>query len=195
MISDQPKPILYEEMPLDDFMRLSNEQPFELIEGRIIYKMANGYLHGEILHIIFGLLNAFVSQHSLGRVYMEMTFIYSARSNWVRGSRVPDIMFYEKNRFENYKQTITDKNLPLAIVPDLIIEVLSPTDNLLDVQDRIMFDFDNGVKQIWLIDPQKRGALVYLPDANRPTRFGEDGVLSAPAILPNFELHLGMVWA
>ncbi|MCL4252605.1 MAG: Uma2 family endonuclease [Anaerolineae bacterium] len=56
-------------------------------------------------------------------------------------------------------------------------------------------NFDNGVKQIWLIDPDRRGALVYLPDANRPTRFGEGGVLSAPAILPNFELHLATVWA
>jgi len=195
MITDQPKQIFSEGMSLDDFMRLSNDQPFELIEGEKIEKMPNGFLHGEILHIIFRLLDAFVSQHSLGRVYMEMTFIYAPRTNWVRGSRIPDVMFYEKTRFENYKQTITDKSLPLAIVPDLIIEVLSPTDNMLDVQDRIMFDFDNGVKAIWLIDPERRGALVYLPDANRPTRFGEDGVLSAPNILPNFGLALNTIWA
>ena len=195
MITNPSKQLVSDEMPLDDFMRLSNDQPFELIAGERIEKMPNGFLHGEILHIIFRLLDAFVSQHALGRVYMEMTFIYAPRSNWVRGSRIPDIMFYEKTRFETYKQTITDKNLPLAIVPNLIIEILSPTDNLLDVQDRIMFDFDNGVKQIWLIDPDRRGALVYLPDANRPTRYGEDGVLSAPAILPNFELHLTTVWA
>ncbi|PJF27901.1 MAG: hypothetical protein CUN52_13875, partial [Phototrophicales bacterium] len=91
-------------------------------------------------------------------------------------------------------QTIIDKNLPLALVPDLVIEILSPTDHMLDIQDRIMFDFDNGVKMIWLIDPDRRGALVYTPHANRPTRYGEDGVLSAPDILPNFELHLNTIW-
>jgi Uma2 family endonuclease len=182
-------------MSLDDFLRLSAEQPFELINGEKIEKMPTGYLHGAILRVIFRLLDAFVTQHHLGEVYPEMTFVYTPSTNWVRGARVPDIMFYQKSRIEDYLKTIVNKNLPLALVPDLVIEILSPTDNIFDIQDRILFDFDNGVKMIWLIDPDRRGALVYTPHANRPTRFGEDGVLSAPDILPNFELHLATVWA
>ncbi|MCU0479813.1 MAG: Uma2 family endonuclease [Anaerolineae bacterium] len=192
MISDQPKQILSEGMSLDDFMRLSNEQPFELIDGRIIEKMPTGLPHNVIVRAIFRLLDPFVVQHDLGEAFAENAFITEERTDWVRGSRVPDIAFYRKERIQHIMKAMP---AVIPIVPDLIIEVLSPTDNLFDVQDRIMFDFDNGVKQIWLIDPQKQGALVYLPDANRPTRFGEDGVLSAPAILPNFELHLGAVWA
>jgi Uma2 family endonuclease len=195
MLTDKPQLDLREGMSLDDFMRQSNDQPFELINGQRIDKMPNGFLHGEVLHLTYELLKTFVVQYGLGRAYMEMTFVYSASSNWVRGARVPDIMFYEKTRFENYKKMIVDKNLPLAIVPDFIIEILSPTDNIFDIQDRILFDFDNGVKVIWLIDPQRRGSLVYTADTMRPQRFGEDGVLSASDILPNFTLELSKIWA
>jgi len=60
---------------------------------------------------------------------------------------------------------------------------------------RTLFDLDNGAKVIWIIDPESRSAWVYTSDTNRPQRFGADGVLSAPDILPNFLLELSNLWA
>ncbi|MDZ4672242.1 MAG: Uma2 family endonuclease [Phototrophicales bacterium] len=192
MLTDRPQIDLREGMSLDEFLRQSNDQPFELINGRRIDKMPPGLPHNVILRAIFRLLDPFVMQHDLGEAFSENAFITEERTDWVRGSRIPDISFYRKARIQHIMNAMP---AVIPIVPDLIMEILSPTDNLLDVQDRILFDFDNGVKQIWLIDPERRGALVYIPDANRPQRFGEDGVLSAPDILPNFELALNKIWA
>jgi Uma2 family endonuclease len=195
MITDHPKPNLREGMSLDDFLHQSPQQPFELINGKRLDKMPTGYLHGVVLRMIFRLLDAFVTQYGLGEVYQEMTFISEERPDWVRNSRVPDIMFYEKTRIEKYLATVLNKSLPLAIAPDLIIEILSPTDQILDIQDKTNLDLDNGVKMVWLIDPMNRGALVYSADAMRPQRFGEDGILTAEMLLPNFVLELNKVWA
>ncbi len=195
MITNYPQPDLRQGMSLDDFMRQSHQQPFELINGKRLDKMPTGYLHGVVLRMIFRLLDTFATQYGLGEVYQEMTFISEEHPDWVRGSRVPDIMFYEKIRIEKYLATVVNKSLPLAIVPDLVIEILSPTDQILDVQDKTNLDLDNGVKLIWLIDPMNRGALVYRADVMRPQRFGTDGTLTAETLLPNFALELEKVWA
>lgn len=190
MITDKPN--LREGMSLDDFLRLSHEQPFELIDGEKLDKMPPGLKHQFVLRAIFRLLDTFVIQNNLGEVFPETAFIIEPRRNWVKGSRIPDISFYAKPRIEQY---MIDMPRVVPIVPDLIIEIISPTDTYDDIQLRTLFDLDNDVKVIWIIDPESRSAWVYTSDTTRPQRFGEDGVLSAPDILPHFALELSKVWA
>lgn len=183
-------------MSLDDFMRLSNDQPFEIVNGRRIDKMSTGQLHSEIIQQIFILLYLHITQFQLGRLYQETTYILpeNATSKWVRGSRMPDIMFYVGNRMKEYNQTNTDKTKPIALVPDFIIEVLSSTDRFADIDNRLLSDFDNGVKVIWLIDPIDKKAWIYTLDNPTPQRFHLTGHLTAPDILPNFALDLSQIW-
>ncbi|MDX2075313.1 MAG: Uma2 family endonuclease [bacterium] len=192
MLTDNPQIDLREGMSLDDFLRQSNDQPFELIDGRRIDKMPSGLPHNVILRAIFRLLDPFVVQNDLGEAFAENAFIIEERTNWVRGSRVPDIAFYRKARIQHI---MTAMPAVIPIVPDLIIEIISPTDSYDDIQLKTIFDLDNGVKAIWIIDPVNHSAWVYTPDTMRPQRFGEDGVLSAPDILPNFTLELSKIWA
>ncbi|MCU0482322.1 MAG: Uma2 family endonuclease [Anaerolineae bacterium] len=191
MITDKPN--LREGMSLDDFLELSHDQPFELIDGEKIDKMPPGLKHQLVLRKIRRLLEDFAMfDNQLGEVFSENAFIIEARRDWVKGSRTPDISFYVKSRIEGY---IADIPRVVPIVPDLIIEIISPTDRYDDIQLRTLFDLDNGAKVIWIIDPESRSAWVYTSDTTRPQRFGEDGVLSAPDILPNFSLELSKVWA
>lgn len=183
---------LREGMSLNDFLQLSHDQPFELINGEKLDKMPPGLKHQVVLRAIFRLLDAFVLQNNVGEVFSENAFIIESRRNWVKGSRTPDISFYAKNRIEQY---MADMPGVLPLVPDLIIELISPTDRYDDIQLRTLFDLDNGVKVIWMIDPESRSAWVYTSDTTRPQRFAEDGVLSAPDILPNFSLELSKIWA
>ena len=198
MINNPPTPIdVSNGMSLDDFMRLSNEQPFEIVNGRRIDKMASGQLHSEIIQKIFILLYLHITQFQLGRLYQETTFILPERrgSKWVMGSRLPDVMFYVGNRIEEYNKTNTDNTKPIALIPDLIIEVLSPTDLFSDVEDKIFMDLDNGVKMLWLIDPIHKRASIYTPNSTAIQRFHIEGQLTAPDILPNFTLDLAQIWA
>ncbi len=197
MINNPPTPIdVSNGMSLDDFMRLSNEHPFEIVNGRRIDKMSTGRKHSEIIQKIFILLYLHITQFQLGRLYQETTFILpeNVTPRWVKGSRMPDIMFYIKARIDAYDAINPIDDNPFAIPPDLIIEVLSPTDLFSDVEDKIFMDLDNGVKMLWLIDPIHKRASIYTADSTAIQRFHIEGQLTAPDILPNFALDLADVW-
>ncbi|MCU0480021.1 MAG: Uma2 family endonuclease [Anaerolineae bacterium] len=183
-------------MPIELYLTESHHNPFEIINGERVPKMPSGWIHSEIIRLIFRLLDAFVTAHQLGDVYAETTFIFphTSKKNWVTGSRIPDVMFYAGSQVRDFIQTAEDKNLPLAIVPDLIIEVLSPTDTFSQIDEKVSYDLANGVKMVWLIDPNRRKAWVYTPDTENSQVFGAEGVLTAEEILPNFKLELAKLW-
>lgn len=183
-------------MPIELYLTESQNNPFEIINGERVLKMPSGWIHSEIIRLIFRLLDAFVTAHQLGDVYAETTFIFphTSKKNWVSGSRIPDVMFFTGSRLRDFIQTTDDKNLPLAIGPDLIIEVLSPTDTFSLIDEKVSYDLANGVKAVWLIDPNRRKAWVYTPDTENSQVFGAEGVLTAEELLPNFKLELAKLW-
>ena len=83
------------------------------------------------------------------------------------------------------------KFLPLC--PELVVEILSPSDSLRQLKEKMEEFIANGAKLGWLIDSKKRQVHVYRP--NRPVE-----VLDAPATLsgePEFAglvLDLDSVW-
>ncbi|MDX2077402.1 MAG: Uma2 family endonuclease [bacterium] len=202
MIANPTPPIdVSNGMSLDDFMRLSHEQPFEIVNGRRIDKnkqMSTIFDHFYIIRALFRILDAYLLKTNLGEVFSEATFILPDADNpsWVKGSRLPDLMIFTRERFDAYIANKSDyRTKPLILIPDLIIEVISPNDRFADIDNRLLSDFDNGVKVIWLIDPTEKKAWIYTHDSLTPQRFGADGHLTAPSILPNFTLDLSQIWA
>jgi Uma2 family endonuclease len=59
--------------------------------------------------------------------------------------------------------------------PFLCIEILSPSDRIAEMQDRIDDYLNFGVRYVWLIHPKTRRAFVYTADGVREAK---DGVLS-----------------
>ena len=105
-------------MPLDDFIRLYDEQPFELIDGQRIVKMPNVAGHGEIAQFIFLTLHLFITPKNLGIVFHEMPFVLSYTSNWVTGSRTPDVMYYQMERVLAYREADPDyRQKPYVLDP------------------------------------------------------------------------------
>jgi Uma2 family endonuclease len=72
-------------MPIEAYLREARETPFEIINGERIYKMPSGWMHSEIIRLIFRLLDSFVTLHHLGDVYPESTFIFPHpdHKNWL----------------------------------------------------------------------------------------------------------------
>ncbi|MDP9053111.1 MAG: Uma2 family endonuclease [Acidobacteriota bacterium] len=59
--------------------------------------------------------------------------------------------------------------------PLLCIEILSPSDRIVEMQDRIHDYLDFGVRYVWLIDPRTRLTYVHTPDGVQEVK---DGVLT-----------------
>ncbi|MDX2075320.1 MAG: Uma2 family endonuclease [bacterium] len=197
MITDNSQTDIQQGMLLEDYLREANEKPFEIINGERVYQMPNWMLHSEILQRVFFLFYFYVSEHNWGRVYQETTYITPDRNdaNWVRGSRIPDIMLFEGTRVAEYFQNTPDWiKRPMPIVPDMVIEVISHTDMFSKVNEKAYLDLANGVKVVWLIDPLLRKAWVYTPDGDSPVVFGAEGILTEETLLPNFKLELTKIW-
>ncbi len=184
-------------MPLDDFIRQYDQQPFELINGERILKMPTVSLHTEVIRILFLALYAWVSQRKLGEVFQEATFILPDRADasWVTGARTPDVLFYTGNRVADYKaDTPNWHQRPYPLVPDLVIEVVSPNDLYSDVERKVAAYLVDGVRLVVVVDPQLQRVTVDLPDGTHHKLAG-DAVLDLSAVIDGCALPLAEIFA
>lgn len=182
-------------MPLDEFIRLyESDGPFELVNGERIVLMPTVAGHGYTLKIIYFALSLFAAAQKLGEVLSELPFVVSYTPNWVTGSRVPDVMFYTADRMQAYKAQHTDwKQKPYILVPDLAVEVVSPNDDLVVLDDKIDNYLADGVHVVWAIDPDRQRVSVYTLIAPQPftrqqTSLKVGDTLMGGDLLPGFEI-------
>jgi Uma2 family endonuclease len=143
---------------LDDYVTLyEQEGPFEIINGERIPLMPPVAIHVLVIRSLFRVLDPFCQQNNLGQVFTEMPFVLVFDQNWVRGSRVPDLLFVGKERWQSYIEAVEDwYDKPLVLVPDLVVEVVSANDLYTDVQAKVERYIADGVKLVWVIDPKRR---------------------------------------
>jgi Uma2 family endonuclease len=74
-------------------------------------------------------------------------------------------------------------------VPDLVVEVLSPSERPRAVTEKVRAYLDAGVRLVWVADPRTRTATVHA--LGQPARtIDEDGVLDGEAVVPGFRCAL-----
>ncbi len=73
--------------------------------------------------------------------------------------------------------------------PFLCIEVLSPSDRVREMQERIDDYLEFGVQYVWLIDPQTRRAFVYTAEGVREVKDGMLGTTNPAIRVSLFELE------
>ena len=101
--------------------------------------------------------------------------------------RSPDVSWIAVNRWNS----LSDKQKRgfAPIDPDFVIELLSPTDNLAETQQKMLEYMDCGVILGWLINPDRREVEIYRNGGNKEilnnpsSVFGED-------ILPGLTVDL-----
>jgi Uma2 family endonuclease len=181
-----------EGMPLDEFLRRQGEQPFELIEGESVLVSASVYGSGEILSLLLEALFAYVSAEKQARIYSDTTFVLpnTTEEQWVEGSRIPDVMAYKSTRLTEYRKSTSDWKLkPLRLVPDLTVEIVSPTDKLSKVWRKASIYLDDGVSLVWVINPMRETVTIFAQE-EAPITLGKADTLSGGDLLPGFSLIL-----
>lgn len=180
----------YETLPLeqrdditvDELERLALPATAELYEGRLVFKMASP-LHGAIQSNIITQLGKYLEQNPLGALLTETHFkLWPERNN---RARVPDVSFVLTERLPE------DMLHYPAMAPDLAVEILSPTDNFLEVMDKVDEYLEQGTKIVWLVIPQKKEVLICTAEGKHSAR----ETLTAPELLPGLEISLKKVFA
>lgn len=183
-------------MTLDEFSHLYDEEgAFEIIAGERKPLMPNVAIHIMTARKLFMLLAAFLLENPIGELFAEAPFVMSDDRQWVRGSRVPDLMFFVAARFAAYKQRVPDwLSKPFVLVPDMVIEIVSPNDRYSDIDERVARYRQDGVRQIWVVDPQRQKVAVHVSESDQQTNLSGDSVLTGGEILPGFEIRVTQIF-
>ena len=158
------------------------EKRFELVVGVLRMMSPAGGRHGEIAANLHLLLGGYVKQHQLGRTFIGDTgFLIRRNPDTVRA---PDVSFVSEARLGHYA------NYPgfLPLAPDLVAEVVSPSDRPADVNDKVADWLLAGVHCVLVIYPEKNSVSVHW-SANQ-IRDYRDGTVDLTDILPGFELEV-----
>ena len=57
----------------------------------------------------------------------------------------------------------------LAGAPDLVIEVLSPSNTVTEIYDKEKLCLENGAQEFWVVDPDRRQVKISTPDGRTVT--------------------------
>lgn len=106
--------------------------------------------------------------------------------------RSPDVSWVEKTRLAALTPKQKQRFLPLC--PDFVIELLSPSDNLQALQDKMREYIENGTRLAWLIDAQIKRAYVFRTEAE-VSILDNPEYLSGDAVLIGFRLDMEKIWS
>jgi Uma2 family endonuclease len=126
-------------------------------------------------------------QKKLGKVFDSSTcFKLPIGSN-----RSPDVAWITLERWEQLTPEQRQTFPPIA--PDFVLELMSPTDNLKDVQDKMQEYLDSGVKLGWLINPKTKIVEIYRQGQTKEV-LENPRYLYGENILVDFILDLTDIW-
>lgn len=166
-------------MTLDEFLDLPEKEGLkrELSNGKLIEEDIMGMANPrhEIVKANFNwILSGFLHRTGLGRIFPESMFTVQ------RGARIPDLSI------------VLTKHLPLDPTgralkgaPDIAVEVVSPSETAMDLEDKIEQYLDSGAAWVWVAYPDQRSIRTHSPSGNSWILRGDQN-LEAPDALPGF---------
>ena len=157
--------------------------PTELVRGRIVAMPLPKPLHGVVCAQLVYLVKLFLATNPPGRVMSNDSGVVTERDpDTLRGA---DVAYYSYRRVP--KQTSLSEYLSVA--PELIFEVLSPSDRRSNVLRKVAEYLDAGVVLVCVVDPERMQAVLHRADG--PTIvLGTDAEFAAPDILPGFSIKV-----
>ncbi len=155
-----------------------------MVDGQIVEVPSMGVYAGWIASILNQTLGTFVRTQGLGRLVVEVLFRVAPAPK-IR--RRPDLAFVSYERWPRGKRVPEDA--AWDVVPELAIEVVSPTNLAEDLLVKVDEYFQAGISQVWVVYPA--AAQVHVHESTtyiRVLRRGDE--LDGGPLLPGFRLSL-----
>lgn len=150
--------------------------PTELVRGRVVEMNVPAPRHGEICANITSLINPYVRGQGMGRIISNDGGILTERDpDTVRGG---DVAYYSYHR-------VPQGPMPpgyLDVVPELVLEVRSPTERWSRLITKAGEYLEAGVTVVCLLDQVSETVQVYRAD-ELPRTLHADDTLHLPEIL------------
>ena len=161
----------------DDLLQLPNDgRRYELVEGELISMAPAGGRHGHVAMQIGWRLAEHVEKNGLGVAFAAETgFLLERSPDTVRA---PDAAFIATERLPAGEITASF----VDIVPDLVVEVASPSDTASELRANTEEWLRHGVRMVWVAYPNSQSIAVYQsPDDVRIFNVGDE-IAGSPVV-------------
>lgn len=166
-------------LTLEEFYALPEDGwKHELQAGIVVSEPPAGFRHGQMVLRIGSLLQQYVREHDLGVATGESGYLLADSPVTVRG---PDIAYVSKSRLAGIDDPVTA--FPGA--PDLVIEVLSPSNTPTATHAKVADYLAAGTRLVWVVDCDSRTVTEY-QKLLEPHRLGVDDRLDGRDVVPGF---------
>ncbi|MCC2670651.1 MAG: hypothetical protein K0Q72_3122 [Armatimonadetes bacterium] len=159
----------------------------ELVRGEVVEMSPASVRHGMLDTRLSLSIGAFVLAHQLGEYVLNTGFILFREPDEVRG---PDQAYVSNERMAACPPP--ERGF-WAVVPDLVVEIVSPGDTAEELNQKVREYLAAGVRLIWVFYPKTQEVLVHRPSASVEV-LQRSGTLRGDEVLTGFELPLEQVW-
>jgi Uma2 family endonuclease len=169
----------------DDYAKLPEGAPYQLIGGKLVMTPAPSTHHQDIAKKLLVRLFS-LEEKGLGKVFHAPIDVYFEETETYQ----PDIIFISRERLD----IIEEERIRGA--PDLVIEILSPSTAYYDLRKKFKVYERHGVREYWVVDPEARsitryenrgGSLIQVEEVEERGRVGSE-------LLPGLELDIESLW-
>jgi Uma2 family endonuclease len=160
---------------------------YQLVDGELLMSPAPTYWHQEVSARLFWEMRRYVEQEELGKVlYSPLDVILSDEDVFQ-----PDIVFVSTAR----RGIIVTEGI--RGVPDLCVEVLSPSTRDLDLKTKRLIYARHGVPELWIVDPDANTFRVFRlrEDPHRAAALLRAKDTLTTRLLPGFTMKLDKLFA
>ena len=173
----------------EEFLRTDLEDNHvEWVDGRIVPMAPVSSGHQDLGGFLLTLLSMFIEAHDLGVILYDP---FQMKTGTDLPGRAPDIQFISKRNLSRLKKN------HLEGPADLVIEIISPGSRSVDRGDKHYEYERGGVREYWLLDPDRRQAEFYVLGRDRIYRPGklEDEHLFRSTVMKGLWIDVRWLWA
>jgi Uma2 family endonuclease len=145
------RPAKQEKSVREQFLNLPEGTPCQLITGKIIMTPSPIPLHQSIAGRLYVQLFKYAEKNNLGQVFIAPLDVSFNEKDIFQ----PDVFFIRKDNLSIIGEKMIEG------VPDLVVEVLSPSSAYHDLRTKFRVYEQSGVQEYWIVDLERKSVEVF----------------------------------
>jgi Uma2 family endonuclease len=156
---------------------------YEVVDGVRVEREPMGAFETVLASWLCHVMNSFAAGKKLGLAVNEVLFVLNTARNL---NRRPDVAFVS---YARWPASMVAREPAWNVVPDLAIEIVSPTNLVQEIDRKITDYFQAEVRLVWVFYPDS--GRVYVYQSPRDVSILErTGTLDGGEVLPGFRLRI-----